>query len=107
MNGQGFQDLIEPDGQRSHWLRIDQGLLEATGAAIGDVAQFEIVSLERDPEPEVPADLLEAFKASPESRVTWESTTTIARLDWIHWITSAKQPKTRTKQIKDACEMLL
>ena len=31
---------------------------------------------------------------------------TIARLDWIHWITSAKQLKTRAKRIGDACDML-
>lgn len=36
----------------------------------------------------------------------WEGTTTIARLDWIHWITSAKQAKTRAKRINDAREML-
>lgn len=39
-------------------------------------------------------------------QVTWENTTTVARLDWIHWITSANQSKTRAKRIDDACEML-
>lgn len=106
INGQRFKAMLEPDGQKSHWLRIDEKLLGASGAAIGDVAQFEIMSVEQEPEPEVPDDLLEALQASPESRATWESTTTIARLDWIHWITSAKQPKTRAKRIKDACDML-
>jgi hypothetical protein len=27
-------------------------------------------------------------------------------MDWIHWITSAKQAKTRAKRIRDACAML-
>lgn len=106
IDGEGFRALLEPDGQKSHWLRIDRELLEASGTAIGEVAQFEIMSVEQEPEPEVPPDLLEALEASPESRATWDDTTTLARLDWIHWVTSAKQSKTRAKRIKDACAML-
>lgn len=106
LNGHKFRALLEPDGQKSHWLRIDEKLLEASGAAFGEVAAFEIMPVEVEPEPEVPADLLEALTASPASQATWEDTTTIARLDWIHWITSAKQAKTRTKRINEACDML-
>jgi len=106
INGEDFRALLEPDGQKSHWLRIDRELLEASGTAIGEIAQFEIVSVEQEPEPEVPADLLEALEASPESRATWDDTTTLARLDWIHWLTSAKQSETRAKRISDACDML-
>lgn len=106
INGQSFRALLEPDGQQSHWLRIDEELLEASGAAPGDIAQFEVMSVEQEPEPEVPADLLEAFEASPESRATWDATTTIARVDWVHWVTSAKQAKTRQKRIDDACDKL-
>jgi uncharacterized protein YdeI (YjbR/CyaY-like superfamily) len=43
---------------------------------------------------------------APESRATWDATTTLARVDWIHWIVSAKQSKTRAKRIADACDML-
>lgn len=57
-------------------------------------------------EPDVPTDMAEALQASPEARATWDNTTTIARLDWIHWITSAKQAKTRAKRVNDACDML-
>jgi hypothetical protein len=106
INGVWFTALLEPDGQKSHWLRIDEELLEAAGTDFGEIAQFEVMSVEVEPEPEVPADLQEALEMSPESRVTWECTTTIARLDWIHWITSARQAKTRMKRIKDACDML-
>jgi len=106
INGHGFQALLEPDGQKSHWLRIDEDLLEASHARIGDEAHFEIAAVEQEPEPEVPADLAQALEAAPESLATWNATTTIARLDWIHWITSAKQAKTRVKRINDACDML-
>lgn len=106
INGHGFQATLEPDGQLSHWLRVDDALLEAAGVKVGDVATFEIMPVEQEPEPEVPADLLEALAASPEARAVWDDTTTIARLDWIHWVTSAKQLKTRDKRIGDACDML-
>ena len=106
MNGHRFEALLEPDGKRSHWLRIAERELELAEASIGEEAHFEISALEQEPEPEIPSDLAKALEASPESRATWDTTTTIARIDWIHWISSSKQAKTRTKRIKVACEML-
>ena len=106
INGHPFQARLEPDGQLSHWLRVDNDLLQATGAAIGDLVTLEIAPLEQEPEPDVPADLAEALAAAPEARDVWDATTTIARLDWIHWVESARQSKTRAKRIADACAML-
>lgn len=106
INGNRFEALLEPDGQKSHWLKIDAKLIELSGATIGHDADFEVVALKHEPDPELPQDLAEALKAAPESRATWDATTTIARVDWIHWITSAKQANTRVKRVKDACEML-
>lgn len=107
INGQSFRATLEPDGQLSHWLQLDLKLLEAARADIGDSAAFEIVPVEEEPEPEVPADLLEALAASPQAGAAWDETPTIARLDWIHWITSAKQFSTRTKRVSNTCDMLL
>ncbi len=106
INGVGFQVLLEPDGQKSHWLKVEQELLEAAGVTFGSIAEFDIVAVEQEPEPKVPADFVTALKASPESQAVWDETTTVARIDWIHWITSAKQSKTRVKRISDACSML-
>lgn len=106
LNGHSFQATLEPDGQLSHWLRINQELLETAGANFGDTVTFEIMSVDQEPEPEIPSDLQEALAAAPEARAVWDDTTTIARLDWIHWITSAKQSKTRAKRISNACDML-
>lgn len=106
MNGHQFEALLEPDGQKSHWFRIEARELESARASIGREAEFEISALEQEPEPEVPGDLAGALKAAPESQATWDATTTIARIDWIHWITSAKQASTRAERISNACEML-
>lgn len=106
INGHAFQATLEPDGQLSHWLRVSQELCVAAGADIGDAVMLEIMPVDEEPEPEIPSDLLAALAASADARAAWDSTTTIARLDWIHWITSAKQAKTRALRISNACDML-
>lgn len=90
----------------SHWLKVSKDLQISAGIKIDDTIQFEISPLEHEPEPELPRDLENALEASSEARRVWDKTTTIARLDWIHWITSAKQAKTRAKRVADACNML-
>ena len=106
MNGHDFRATLEPDGRLSHWLRIDGVLLDAAGADFGDVAAFEIAPVAEEPEPEIPPDLREALAAAPAARATWDATTTIARVDWIHWIVSAKQAATRAKRVREACDKL-
>ena len=106
VNGHDFQCTLEPDGELSHWLRLDKELLGTTNINVGDTVTFEIIPVEPEPEPEIPSDLQDALLSVPGARDAWDDTTTIARLDWIHWITSAKQTKTRTKRIVDACNML-
>lgn len=106
INGHCFMATLEPDGQRSHWLRVSTELQDAAGATAGDVVAVEITPVKKEPEPEIPSDLQVALAAAHESRSVWSDTTIIARLDWIHWITSAKQSKTREKRISDACDML-
>lgn len=106
INGHRFRATLEPDGRLSHWLRVSGALREAAGADIGDVVELELTPAEQEPEPEIPSDLRAALTANPEARAAWDSTTTVARLDWIHWLTSAKQSNTRAKRIGDACDML-
>lgn len=106
INGHSFEALLEPDGHKSHWLRIGDAELQSAHAAIGREAKFVIAALGQEREPELPADFAKALGADPEALATWASTTTVARIDWVHWVVSAKQAKTRQKRINDACEML-
>ncbi|MGB1260741.1 MAG: YdeI/OmpD-associated family protein [Akkermansiaceae bacterium] len=105
INGESFQVTLEPDGQLSHWLKVSEELQNLAGAAVGDTVSVELSAID-EPEPELPADLDEALAGAPDARQTWDKTTTIARLDWIHWLDSAKQAKTREKRILNACDML-
>ena len=106
LNGQPFHGTLEPDGQLSHWLKLSRDLQEAAGVSAGDTVSVEVCPVDDEPEPEVPADLEEALADAPDARRTWDATTTIARVDWIHWIESAKQAKTREKRVLNACDML-
>src|SRR5205809_197297 len=106
LNGIPFQAMLEPDGQKSHWLKVDRKLCEAAGADAGDVVTLEIAPAGEEPEPTVPADLRKALAAASKARALWSDITPIARRDWIHWITSAKQEETRARRIKNACSML-
>ena len=106
INGFAFRATLEPDGQESHWLRVNRKLREAAGADPGDVVTLEIAPLGREPETALPADLRKALAAVPKARAMWSKITPVARRDWIHWIASAKQSETRARRIDNACEML-
>jgi uncharacterized protein DUF1905/bacteriocin resistance YdeI/OmpD-like protein len=104
INGFPFRATLEPDGQKGHWLRVNRELREAAGADAGDVIALEIAT--EALESKMPTDLRKALAAAPKARALWADITPIARTDWIHWITSAKQPETRARRIKNACSML-
>jgi hypothetical protein len=107
INGFPFQATLEPDGQKSHWLKVDRKLREAAGAGAGYVVTLEIAPATREPELTIPGDLRKALaNAAPKARKLWSDITPIARRDWIQWITSAKQAETRGRRIKNACSML-
>jgi uncharacterized protein YdeI (YjbR/CyaY-like superfamily) len=65
----------------------------------------------KEPEPKVPTDLSKALAADrgpagDRAREAWSDITPAARRDFIHWITSAKQPETRARRTAAACDML-
>lgn len=107
LDGHPFHATLEPDGQLSHWLKIDAELLRALDAKAGDSISVQLHSAAKQREPDVPADLKRAFaNAPPAALATWDATTTLARVDWVHWIESAKQASTRAKRIDNALDML-
>src|SRR5262245_27170101 len=97
INGFPFRATLEPDGQKSHWLKVNRKMREAAGADAGDVVTLEIAP--EALQPMVPADLRKALAAAPKARALWSDITTIARTDWIDWIASAKQPETRARRV--------
>ena len=106
IGGTPFRATLEPDGQRSHWLKVSRKLRKDAGAIVGDRVELEISPAAKQLEPRLPADFRQALAAVPGARAAWSDITTIARRDWIQWISSAKKTETRVRRIDRACEML-
>ncbi|SEM21572.1 Bacteriocin-protection, YdeI or OmpD-Associated [Pseudoxanthomonas sp. GM95] len=101
-----FQATLEPDGQGSHWLKVEDDLRAAAGIAVGDTVALAIAPMAEEPEPKVPADIREALDGHAAARATWDDITAIARRDWIYWIVSGKKAETRIKRIGVALDKL-
>ncbi len=104
--GHAFQATLEPDGEGSHWLKVEKKLREAAGVEVGDSVELTMAPVAKEPEPKLPTDLRKALADEPAARATWDDITAVARRDWIHWITSGKKAETRVKRIATACDML-
>ena len=55
----------------------------------------------------VPTDLKKALNSSSAMLDAWNNLTSLARNEWICWITSFKKPETRINHIERACEELI
>ena len=106
INAVPFRATLEPDGQRSHWLRVSGKLRKAAGIEVGDWVALEIAPTEARTQFRLPADLRRALAAAPKARALWSAITPTARRDWFHWIVSAKRAETRARRISNACAML-
>ncbi len=99
INGVDFQTPLEPDGRMSHWFEIDEKLLSAIAVKSGDTVTLEISPVKYWIEPEIPADILSALKESSQVYTLWQDVTTLARWEWIRWIRSTNNSKTREHRI--------
>jgi hypothetical protein len=106
INGFPFRAALEPNGKGSHWLRVSKATRAAAGADAVDTVTVEITRAGEEPETRVAMDLHKALAAAPLAQASWADITPIARRDWILWISSAKQPETRSRRIEKACSML-
>jgi len=106
VDGHAFKATLSPDGQGSHWLKVPRALCQAAGMEAGDAVALEVTPVGKEPEPKVPPDLRRALSAAPEAMSQWKTITASARRDFIQWLGAAKQPETRVRRIRNACEML-
>ena len=104
--GKPFTATLEPDGEGSHWLKVEKALRDAAGVAAGDKVELVVAPVKEEPEPTMPPDIRKALAAAPEAKAVWTTLTPVARRDWIHWMTSGKKAETRVKRIATACDML-
>lgn len=107
LEGHEFQATLRPDGNGGHWLKVPPDLRAEAGIEVGQAVTVELTPSLREPEPEVPEDLVRALaEATPEVQEVWRSLTPLARRDWAQWVESAKREETRRKRAESACDML-
>jgi Domain of unknown function (DUF1905)/Bacteriocin-protection, YdeI or OmpD-Associated len=100
VNRHGFQTVLEPDGSRGHWLKVDRRLRKAVGADAGDTVTVEIEPTKDWPEPEIPEDLATALAGASDIHELWEGITPMARWEWVRWINATRSPDTRRRRVE-------
>ena len=101
-----FLAVLEPDGKKSHWFKLDEPLIKAAEIKKGDVVELQIEPSKAWPEPAVPSDITKALRANQTINALWMDITPMARWDWIRWIRSTKNPETRKRRIEVAFDKL-
>lgn len=101
IGGHAFRTVVEPDGRRGHWMRVDDAVQRATGIGPGDEARVTLDVLRDWPEPDVPADLAAALAEAPAKvRDLWQDITPMARWEWVRWVQATRNPQTRQRRVE-------
>jgi PAS domain-containing protein len=101
IEGHPFDTVVEPDGRRGHWIRVDRSIQKATGVGPGDIAQLTLEVAADWPEPDVPDDLAAALSEAPaEIREVWDDITPMARWEWVRWVRATRNPETRKRRVE-------
>jgi hypothetical protein len=100
LNGHAFQAVLEPDGRRGHWLKVDKKLRQAAAVSAGDTVTLQVEPAGEWPEPDLPADFGTALADAPDAAELWTSITPMARWEWVRWISATKNPQTRDRRVE-------
>lgn len=100
-----FTAPLEPDGRGGHFMPIEKehaGLLDIKEA---DEIEFDFDVVKDWPEPIIREDVQKRIEEEDLAE-SWQDLTTKARWEWIRWIRSTKNEKTRAKRIEVAISKL-
>ena len=101
IDGHEFATVLEPDGMRGHWIKVDPALRRAVRLSAGDEVDVAVEPTRDWPEPDVPADLAAALAAAPaEIRDIWQDITPMARWEWVRWVNATANPATRQRRVE-------
>ena len=101
LGGHRFETVVEPDGRRGHWIRVDEDLQRAAGVGPGDTAEVSLHVVPDWPEPDVPDDLAAALADAPSAiQDVWQDITPMARWEWVRWVQATANPQTRQRRVE-------
>jgi len=106
VNGFRSRIVLEPDGEGSHWFKVDSKLHKAAKINVNGKVKLEFEPSKDWPEPEIPSDLKKALASDKQAHALWMDITPMARWDWLRWICSTKNEKTRKRRIEVALSKL-
>jgi Domain of unknown function (DUF1905)/Bacteriocin-protection, YdeI or OmpD-Associated len=100
VNRRPFQTVLEPDGRRGHWLKVDEKLRRALAVGVDETVVIELQPSREWPEPVLPADFEDALAGAPDVSGVWRDITPMARWEWVRWIGATKSPETRRRRVE-------
>ncbi len=101
VGGYEVETVVEPDGRRGHWMRLDEKLQDALGIGAGDIADVTLSVASAWPEPTVPTDLADALSSSSTKvQGLWEDITPMARWEWVRWVQATGNADTRQRRVE-------
>ncbi len=106
IDGEPYQGTLVRMGSPEHMLIILKEIRQKIGKSIGDEVAIELeVDLELR-KVEMPADLLQAVVAAPQSKAFFDWLSFTHRKEYVRWVTDAKRPETRLERIQRVVLML-
>ena len=105
INGFPFHSTIAAYGDR-FYLPVNKEVREGARASAGETVTVE---LERDEAPrtvELPGDLADALKASPDAGKKFKGLSYTHQKEYVSWITEAKRDATRRTRVERTISML-
>lgn len=102
-----FISICEPDGNGGHLLRFDREFMQDLNKKPGQNVSITMEPAKEEIEIAVPKDLGDALENNRLAHDLWNSITPMARRDWIHWISNAKQAETRARRVEQTCSKLI
>ena len=106
VNQKSVRIPLEPDGMAGHWFVLGTQVLKKLGAKPGSKLVFELAPTKNWPEPKVPAALKTALTGNRQALATWQSTTVVARWEWVRWFGMVKTEQTRRDRPAKIISML-
>lgn len=100
IDGHEFAVVVEPDGMRGHWIKLNALTPNPRGLSAGQRVTLTLTPSADWPEPDVPEDLGSALDAAADLDELWESITPMARWEWVRWVGATRNPATRAKRVE-------
>ncbi|MHB1518907.1 MAG: YdeI/OmpD-associated family protein [Acidimicrobiales bacterium] len=101
INGHEFRTVLEPDGDKGHWMKIDPALRQSAHIDLDDHVTITLERTPHWPEPDVPEDLRAALaSAPPKISEIWNDITPMARWEWVRWVDATASPVTRQRRVE-------